>query len=87
MIYYATASHKMISGGTIVLMDSTGRIDGYFGHHCSKSDGGTVGISSRWHLIWRGGDSSFEKTEDVRQAFDHTFSHQNTEQIAAADRD
>lgn len=79
MIYYATASHSFRRGGTIVLMGSDGQIDGYFGHHCSKSDGGTVILSQKTPSSWTG-DGYFNGLEGVRQTFGNSFKHQRTEQ-------
>lgn len=86
MVYYATASHSKIRGGTIVLMDSSGRIDVYFGHHCSTVDGGTVILSSSGLSIWSL-DSFYERIDDVRRAFEKSFHHQRTEHAAASDGD
>lgn len=79
MIYYATASHRNKRGGTIVLMGSDGRIDGYFGHHCSHVDGGTVFPSGKGMSLWHGGDF-YEQFNEVRDAFGASFKHQRTEQ-------
>lgn len=81
MIYYATASHSFRSGGTIVLLGSDGRIDGYFGHKCSKRDGGTVVVVAREPFFWSGG-TYFNGLEGVRQSFGRTYKHQRTEQVS-----
>ncbi len=81
LIYYATASHSFTRGGTIVLLGSDGRIDGYFGHQCSKRDGGTVMVVPKEPSYWFG-DSYFHGLEGVRQAFGKTFKHQRTEQVS-----
>jgi hypothetical protein len=83
IVYYATASHGWVRGGTIMLLDSTGRIDTYFGHHCSSADGGAVIVSGP-NLIgayYEGG------VESVRSAFSKAFKHQKTEQAGASDGD
>lgn len=77
MIYYATASHSTKRGGTMVLMGSDGRIDGYYGHHCSKADGGTVILSAKGLGQWNGG-RFYERFDEVRAAFDESFKHQRT---------
>ena len=81
MIYYATASHSFRRGGTIVLLGSDGRIDGYFGHQCSKRDGGTVMIVPEEPFYWSGG-TYFNGLDGVREAFNKTFKHQRTEQAS-----
>lgn len=86
MIYYATASHRTKRGGTIVLMGSDGRIDGYFGHHCSKVDGGTVIVGSKGLRLWSGG-TFYGRFNEVRDAFNSTFKHERTEQVGASDGD
>ena len=79
VVYYATASHSKVRGGTIMLLDSTGRIDTYFGHHCSSADGGKI-VFSEPGLF---GDFYEGGIEIVRAAFDKAFKHQKTEQAAA----
>lgn len=86
MIYYATASHRTKRGGTILLMGSDGRIDGYFGHHCSKVNGGKVGLSASGHRHWHGGDF-YERFNEVRDAFAASFKHQRTEQAVPSEGD
>jgi hypothetical protein len=85
MVYYATASHSFRRGGTIVLMGSDGRIDGYFGHQCSKRDGGTVMVVPKEPSYWSGG-TYFCGLEGVRQVFGKTFKHQRTEQAVSGNR-
>lgn len=76
MVYHATGSHSKIRGGTLVIMDSTGRIDGYFGHHCSRLDGGPI-IAGSERLT----GVLFERADDVRALLEKgTFHHQITEQ-------
>jgi len=74
MIYYATASHGWIRGGTIVLLGSDGRIDTYFGHHCSSRDGGSMMLPGLDGPFYEGGE------EGVRVRFAKAFKHQKTEQ-------
>ena len=82
IIYYATASHSFRRGGTIVLLGSDGRIDGYFGHHCRRNeDGGAVILSPKPPSYWTG-DAYFDGLEGVRRVFGQTFKHQRTEQGA-----
>lgn len=82
IIYYATASHSWVRGGTIMLLDSHGRIDTYFGHHCSSGDGGRVIVSdpNKLEPYYEGG------VEGVRAVFSKAFKHQKTEQFAAGNR-
>ena len=81
IIYYATASHSMARGGTIVLLDSDGAISTYFGHHCSSVDGGTMIVPGAhfYSGIYEGGIKA------VRADFDKTFKHHRTEAAAASD--
>lgn len=79
MIYYATASHSYRRGGTIVLLGSDGRIDGYFGHHCRRNDdGGSVILSPKPPSYLTGG-AYFNGLEGVRRVFGQSFKHQRTE--------
>lgn len=83
IVYYATASHSKVRGGTMVIMDSSGRIDTYFGHHCSSADGGVVLVpgTTIFGGYYEGG------VESVRQAFAKSFKHQKTEQAPRSDGD
>jgi hypothetical protein len=79
VVYYATASHAKVRGGTIMLLDSFGRIDTYFGHHCTRVDGGKVMVSEPGitNEYYEGG------VESVRTAFAKAFKFQKTEQAAS----
>lgn len=83
VIYYATASHSRVRGGTILLLDSTGTLDTYYGHHCSSGNGGRVGISVPGFSTdyYEGG------IEIVRAAFKKAFKHQKTEQAGPSGGD
>lgn len=81
IIYYPTGSHSIVRGGTIMMMDSSGRIDTYFGHHCSGGDGGNVIVPNLMGSYYEKG------MESVRAAFSKAFKHQGTEQAGASDGD
>jgi hypothetical protein len=66
-----------------MMVDSSGRIDTYFGHHCSSADGGTVIVSGP-NLI---GTSYEGGVESVRAVFSKAFKHQKTEKAGASNGD
>ncbi|RYD19027.1 MAG: hypothetical protein EOP88_20480 [Verrucomicrobiaceae bacterium] len=83
IIYYATGSHSMVRGGTIVLLDSDGTISTYFGHHCSGGDGGKLIVSGSGADFYSGYYEGGART--VRAAFEKAFKHQKTEQAGKPD--
>ena len=74
VVYYATASHGWVRGGTLMLLDSSGRIDTCFGHHCSSGDGGSLVVSGLNGSFYEGG------IEGVRAVIAKAFKLQKTEQ-------
>ncbi len=75
LVYYATASHGWVRGGTIILLDSSGRIDTYFGHHCSSGDGGSLVVTGLNGPFYDG------RIDGVRADIAKAFKLQNTEQV------
>ena len=76
IVYYATASHAKVRGGTIGLLSSDGIIDIYFGHHCSHVNGGKLGAiyGAAFGDYFEGG------IPVIREAFNKAFKHHKTEQ-------